>query len=619
MTISNNNLTGLTQHPAVPATFAEKLSYAMPKNANPTQYAKNLLQAQCHLVELCDKTLLQGARIIHPPIQNSSDIAAIQNQMTTSGAITFQIPEHNQRAISTNLDSLKQETDKYQESLEKEAKNISSYLLTLPADKRSDAFEKIFNAFMTEANFKGINLLQPETRSQIATVISLRVIEHVTTVEISRLLDEVNSSHDFIQFNEKTTALSNNIADIFKLSNDDAHVLILSHVKIAVENRFGSLETFYHQHQTQVRGLTMANHSNTKNAFENAQKEYANAVENLYNHYDKMIDEATCQTSTDSTKLLVLDVQSLNKQEEKIQKELVTINAKIKIVHSGGHYYNLSRIKQTPEELQQLKATKESELLTINTQKKQKIEEIVKINHTQNLQFNTPDIELLKNKVQDNLVTIKSLNEAEHSLGDKNAKELKNLKALLTVVNTKTPVENQTTSLNKETTRLKASNVHRTWKEWFVEKTIGRSTKKPVHLFDTVKQQITAANGDARLIKEAIRTLYASLDADHKHKFEVEIGKAIGCPSGWFNDKKSAEAGAKHLEAYFNPLPTNTPIDRAILQRVIDSEAGKRAVTAPTSSYSYLKVGVIGLAVLGGAAAYFAPESAAALISSFTK
>ncbi|MEI8300602.1 MAG: hypothetical protein WCG10_03205, partial [Chlamydiota bacterium] len=563
------------------------------------------------LKDLHNKTILQGARIINSskPIHQSSDVLAIQNQIAQNGKITFNIPDKEKRVISNNLDSIKQETDKYQNILEKESKSISTQLLALPAENRAKAFEKIFGSFMTETNFKGVSLIEPETRSAIAANISLRVLENLTNADIGKLLDEVTNFHNFIQFNEKITALSKNISDIFKLPNDDAYVFVLGRLKEVISTRFGSLDNFYNQHNKQVGNLTMANHPDAKLAFDNAQKDYSKAVEKLYQHYDAMINKAICQNSDDSTKILALDIKNLNTQEQKIQKELIAINAKIKVLHSGGHYYNLSKIKETSAELSQLKVSKESEFLSLNTQKEQKIQELVKVNHTKDLRFDTPDIQALKKTIQDSLDAIRLLSEAEQGLGDKNIKEFKDLKVLLTVVNTKTPVENQAVTINKEVKKLKATNVHQTNTDRFLSLFMSRTIKPSVTLFDTVKQQIKHANGDDRLIKEAIRSLYTSLDAHHKHKFEVEIGKATGVQVGYFSDKASAQAGQKYLETYFKELPSKALIDKTLIQRVIDSEACKTAITAPTSSTSYLKASLVGLSILG-AATYYATPSA---------
>lgn len=600
MTINSNNLKPLTQQAAVPTTFTERLSYALPRAMDPTQFAKTILGSHCKITDLHNKTILQGARIINSskPIHQSSDITAIQNQITQSGAITFNIPESDKRAISSSLDSIKQETDKYQDVLVKESKAISTHLLSLPADKRAKAFEKIFSSFITETHFKGLGLLEPETRSAIATAISIKVLENLTNAEVGKLLDDVTNSHNFIELNEKTAALSKNIADIFKLPVDDSHVFILSQVKETIATRFGSLENFYNQHKNQVSNLTMANHPNAKKALDKAQENYSTAVKNLYDHYDDMINKAICQNSDDSTKLLGSDIKGLNKQEQKVQKELLVINAKIKVLHSGGRYYNLSKIKETPAELLQLKESKESEFSAINTQKEQKIQELVKINNTKDLKFDSPAIQTLKKTVQDSLEAIRLLNESEQGLGEKNVKEFKDLKVLLQAIDTKAPVENQTVKLSKEIKKLKAANAHQTLMDRFCGLFKSRSTKPPVTLFETVRQQIKAANGDAHLIKEAIRSLYTSLDADHRRKFEVEIGKATGCPVGYLSDENSAKAGRAHLGAYFKELPGKTPVDRAIIQRVIDSDAGKKAVTAPTSSRSYVKAGAVALVSL---------------------
>ncbi|MBM3191485.1 MAG: hypothetical protein FJZ63_02360 [Chlamydiae bacterium] len=603
MTVSSKNLTGIINNNNIARpTWGEKMKGLLNSESDPTYFAKKVGEAHGSLTTLKDKTALELAHRLNylspEDIHKIDNVTEMEKQIVDKGAVTIAIPEGEKQIVAKHLEAIKQVTEQYQEILEKEEVKIADALIALPAEERAEKAAKIFGAFMTEKNFNGLSVLEPTKRAAIAMIIGVKVLERFTNLQVEEHLKTLSDAHNFIQFNKSIEALAENISDVFKLSKEEALVLVLSYVKQNSPHYFKSLDDFYRLHQTHIEHLSSLDDLDMRDAIDAAEKNYDTAILALRGHYDKMINEAITKGAKESIRLLVKDIAALDREEQTLYNELHAINTKLKILATGGTHYYFRTIDQSKEELLDLKAVKETSYQEVLAQKDKKIQELSKIDHTHSLDFNSQEIRSMKKDIHNALEVLRARFEEERDLGARNIKEFKDLKALLNKVNVAHPVELQAPPVAKEARRLKAGNTH----EWAVVRYImSFMPKEPITILDVVRKEITKASGDKVLVREYIKALCNSLNPEQKKALIVEIGKALGETPRWMNNN-CFKKGDAYLKAYFDELTHSQAIDFDLLQRVIESESGKKAVNLQPSSHPYLKGAAAAISVAAAGA-----------------
>lgn len=424
-----------------------------------SDYAKSILESYDRYNSMRKQVATEGDLLVnYLDLDNLQDI---QDLVHDNKPLMIDIPTQSQGFVNQCLSALLQGRDNIHSIMVKEADSIALYLESLPHKERVEAHKEILGSIVTHVGFDH-TFRSKEDRASLAITVSNIVASKLLELDVAKLLNDLDTDHNFIKLQENLEELTENFSEVFGLSHEHAFTFVAQSLKADILSRHGSVENFVSHHRCHLEDLCSTANEEYQVLLEAVRNEYVSAVEKVSEEMEKVRGNALTADAKRILGKLHNEVATLRLRHCQLQEDLHIVNEQLVVkgkrsrfsrikyyasslatlvttlnephIRSCGNFVHRVSLKPVRELLEE-KREKEDAIRKALDDIKAQITEISRIHPGNNVNVNTSTVKALQKDVDEKINLERQFKEYQANLDIHNKRAFRACLALVSGVN----------------------------------------------------------------------------------------------------------------------------------------------------------------------------------------